>query len=398
MHHRLSTSIVCTTLVLFLAAGCASDASTTKDPPATTQATSSTAARSPDTSSDGSGPEAPATTVPPVSTPDVACRADTLDVRDQATLLVFAGLNGNTGEATRAIRQGYGGIFVTSATAYEVADGTLAQLIADHGSHALVGIDQEGGRVARLTGSVVTLPSARQMHRTMTPDEIRDAATTLGGQLAGMGVTVDFAPSVDVSDQPDDSVIGDRSFSNDAHEAATDAAAFARGLTDAGVLPVFKHFPGHGHGSGDSHHALVTTPPLATLRGDDLVAFEEALAAVPGAAVMVGHLIVPGLTGDQPASVSGEAITGLLRDEMGFDGLVISDDLGGMAGIRDLYSTSEAAVRAVIAGTDLVLVPETDAAATVDGLAAAVDDGRLDAAQLATSAQRVIDAQDRRGC
>lgn len=326
------------------------------------------------------------------------CAATDLDVHAQAALLVFAGLNGNPGEAARALERGYGGIFVTSATAYEVADGTLRELLRARGSSTLVGIDQEGGRVARLSDPVIALPSARQMHRTMTTAQIHQAATTLGGQLAELGVTVDFAPSVDVSDQPDDSVIGDRSFSDDPHEAATAAAAFARGLADAGVLPVFKHFPGHGHGSGDSHHGLVTTPALAELRQNDLVAFSDALAQVPEAAVMLGHLIVPGLTGDQPASVSPEAVTGLLRGEMGFDGLVLTDDLGAMAGIRELYSTPQAAVLAAVAGADLLLVPEVDGEAVVDGLVEAVDRGSLPRAQLETSAQRVLDAQNRPGC
>src|SRR5699024_3643816 len=106
---------------------------------------------------------------------------------------------------------------------------------------------------------------------------------------------------------------------------------------------------------------LVTTPPLEQLRAVDLAAFEEVLREVPHAAVMVGHLIVPDLTDGRPASVSVEAITGLLRTEMGFDGLVITDDLGAMAGIRDLYDTPQAAVESAAAGADLVLVPEADA-------------------------------------
>lgn len=326
------------------------------------------------------------------------CDAGSLSVREQAALVVFAGMNGDPGEAVRAIEAGYGGIFVTSATAGQLAEGTLGALLAEHGSTALVGIDQEGGRVQRLSDPQITLPSPRRMGSELSTGQIEQSAERLGDRLVELGVTVDFAPSVDVSDQPDDSVIGDRSFSADPARAAEAAVAFARGLEEAGVLPVFKHFPGHGRSSGDSHDTLVTTPPLEQLRAVDLAAFEEALREVPHAAVMVGHLIVPDLTDGRPASVSVEAITGLLRAEMGFDGLVITDDLGAMAGIRDLYDTPQAAVESAAAGADLVLVPEADADAVVRGLVDAVDRGRMPAAQLGESAQRVLDAQRRPSC
>jgi beta-N-acetylhexosaminidase len=141
------------------------------------------------------------------------------------------------------------------------------------------------------------------------------------------------------------------------------AGAYARGLRDAGVLPVLKHFPGHGHGSGDSHTGGVVTPPLAELQNDDLVPYRTLVSTSP-VGVMVGHLQVPGLTGDQPASLSRAAVQ-LLRTGTGyqapaFNGPVFSDDLSSMAAIKEHYSVPDAVVRTLQAGTDIALWVTTD--------------------------------------
>ena len=166
--------------------------------------------------------------------------------------------------------------------------------------------------------------------------------------MRGLGITIDFAPVVDVTDAPDDTVIGDRSFSSDPAVVTAYAGAYARGLRDAGLLPVLKHFPGHGHGSGDSHTGGVTTPPLDQLQNDDLVPYRTLVSAAP-VGVMVGHLQVPGLTGDQPASLSRAAVQ-LLRTGTGykapaFDGPVFSDDLSSMAAINEHYTVPDAVLR-----------------------------------------------------
>lgn len=200
-----------------------------------------------------------------------------------------------------------------------------------------------------------------------------------GRELHARGVTIDIAPVADVSDQPAGSVIGDRSFSDDPQRVAQYADAFATGLRDGGVLPVFKHFPGHGHGTGDSHRTTVSTPPLAALRADDLLPYRTLLSSGP-AAVMVGHLDVPGLTGGQPATL-GAPTYQLLRGEMGFDGLVMTDDLGAMRAISDRYDLPEAVQVALRAGADVVLWtsdPSPDRIAGVlDRLDATATAGRL---------------------
>ena len=164
-------------------------------------------------------------------------------------------------------------------------------------------------------------------------------------------------------------------------------------MRDAGLLPVLKHFPGHGHGSGDSHTGGVTTPPLSDLQNDDLVPYRT-LVTAGRVAVMVGHLQVPGLTGDLPASLSPAAVQ-LLRTGTGygaprFDGPVFSDDLSSMAAISDKYGVSEAVLRTLQAGTDVALWVTTDEVpAVLDRLQKAVAAGELPTQRVDESLVRV---------
>ena len=212
--------------------------------------------------------------------------------------------------------------------------------------------------------------------------------------MRALGITVDFAPVADVSSEPDDGPIGDGSFSDDPDVVIVAAGAFAAGLRDAGVLPTLKHFPGHGQASGDSHDALVATPPIDEM-ADDLAPF-RVLADEGEVAVMTGHLDVPGLTDGEAASLSPAAVEGLLRTDLGFRGLVITDDLGAMDAIRDRYSVAEAAVLAIVAGGDMVLIPAEEVGAATEAIAAAVADGRLTEGRLTDAADRVLSA--RGGC
>ena len=292
-----------------------------------------------------------------------------------------------------AVGRHVGGIFLGTGAVSLFSNNSFASTVGTGDIHSLVATDEEGGRVQRIASMIGDMPSPRVMGATLTFSQIRQFAVSSGTAMRKLGITMDFAPVADVSSQPDDGPIGDRSFSDDPDAATADAVAFAQGLSDAGVLPVFKHFPGHGRAEGNSHNGLVTTPPLASLQSVDLIPYRDGLAKVPGISVMVGHLIVPGLTNGQPASVSRAAITGLLRGQLGFDGLVVTDDLGLMRGILDLYSTDQAAVRAAEAGADLLLVPESDIGAVVQGLLDAVAAGQLPETQVTASADRVRAAQ-----
>jgi beta-N-acetylhexosaminidase len=323
----------------------------------------------------------PAAPAPPACGAGSALLAS-MSTRDKLAQLLMVGVR-NAADA-RAVVNTYhvGGIMIGSWTDLSMlTDGSLGEM-ADLGPLPLaVSVDEEGGRVSRLSTLIGPAPSARTLAQTQTPEQVYQLAFSRGQQMRGLGITIDFAPVVDVSDQADDTVIGDRSFSDDPATVTTYAGAFARGLRAAGVLPVLKHFPGHGQGSGDSHTAgVVSTPPLSELMNRDLVPYVTLTTEAP-VAVMIGHLEVPGLTGNTPASLSPAAIN-LLRSGgyggPGFNGPVFSDDLSSMAAISSRYGVAEAVLRALQAGTDVALwVTTAEVPAVLDRLEKAVAAGEL---------------------
>ncbi len=256
-----------------------------------------------------------------------------------------------------------------------------------------VAVDDEGGRVQRIDELVGPMPSAREMAATMTPEEVRELAAERGRQMRQYGITVDYAPVVDLTDGPANGVIGDRSFSADPQTATEYAAAFAQGLADADVRPVIKHFPGHGRASGDSHQGLVTTPPLDELRQSDLVPYDDLGVYPEGTEVMVGHLNVPGLTDGKPTSLSPEAYR-LLREDYGYDGPVLTDDLGAMRAISDTYTLDEAVLLALQAGADQPLWSDGgDVGPVLDRIEAAMSSGDLPEGRVNEALTRVLDAK-----
>jgi beta-N-acetylhexosaminidase len=269
----------------------------------------------------------------------------------------------------------------------------LADIAASAGPLPLaVSVDEEGGRVSRLAPLIGPQPSPRVLAQTQTPEEVYQIALKRGQAMRGLGITIDFAPVVDVTDAPDDTVIGDRSFGSDPNVVTDYAGAYARGLRDAGVLPVLKHFPGHGHGSGDSHTGSVTTPPLADLQNVDLVPYRTLTSQAP-VAVMVGHLEVPGLTGSDPASLSPQAYALLRSGDYGgppFAGPVFTDDLSSMQAISDRMGVAEAALRGLQAGADVALwVTTGEVPAVLDRLEKAVASGELGMGQVDQSVLRI---------
>jgi beta-N-acetylhexosaminidase len=293
-----------------------------------------------------------------------------------------------------ALERGLAGvtIFGPNITGPEQLAALTAQL-RRAGGQPLVAIDEEGGDVTRidhLTGS----PYPGNAALGAVDDVALTAAVhqALGQDLAELGITVDLAPSVDVNTAADNPVIGIRSFGADPALVARHAVAAVGGLQAAGVAACAKHFPGHGSTSADTHHRIVAIEgDLDTLRRRDLVPFAAAITAgVRG--VMPGHLRVPGLTGELPATLSAAALTGLLRGELGFTGVIISDALE-MRAVRGVYGLAETAVRAVAAGTDLLCLgrdtSEEDYLAVRRALTDAVADGRLPATRL-EEAQRSV--------
>jgi beta-N-acetylhexosaminidase len=332
--------------------------------------------------------------VPPVCGDSAEILAK-LSTPDKLAQLLMVGVK-NADDARAVVNDHHvGGIFIGSWTDLSIFNGPLADIAANSGALPLsVSVDEEGGRVSRLKSLIGTSPSPKELAQTQSTQQVHDLALQRGQAMKKLGITIDFAPVVDVTDAPDDSVIGDRSFGSDPKVVTAFAGAYAQGLRDAGLLPVLKHFPGHGHGSGDSHKGGVITPPLSQLQTNDLLPYQTLVTEAP-VAVMVGHLQVPGLTvGDDPASLSPAAVQ-LLRAGTGyggppFNGPIFSDDLSSMAAISDRFGVAEAVLRALQAGTDVALWVTTDQVpAVLDRLQNAVAAGELPMAAVNESLVRV---------
>ncbi|HEX4723049.1 MAG TPA: glycoside hydrolase family 3 N-terminal domain-containing protein [Pseudonocardiaceae bacterium] len=345
-----------------------------------------------------SGTSVPTTTTPsPTQSPGPPTCADAvaaLPMRQRVAQLVMVGFDPATPGAAKqlVVDDQVGGLFISGADTSALHDGEIAAAKASSKLPLFVAMDEEGGRVQRVPGPHGRLPSARTMTATMSSTQVRALATSLGVELRGLGVNVDFAPDADVSDQPADAVIGDRSFSNDPTVVTAYAGAFAAGLRSSGVLPVLKHFPGHGHATGDSHTGPAIDPPLSALTTDDLVPYRT-LPNIGRTSVMVGHLEVPGLTGTVPASLSPAAYQ-LLRQTYRFDGVAFTDDLGTMVAITAHYDLSDSVLTALQSGADVALWVTGGAVPQIlDRLVAATENGTLPVSRVDQAATRVLIAK-----
>ena len=270
---------------------------------------------------------------------------------------------------------------------------TGALRAAAAGDDPVIAIDEEGGdvtRVAYADGS----PYPGNAALGAVDDMVLTQAVyrAIGLDLAALGINVNLAPCADVLGAADSPAVGTRSFGADTGLVSRHTAAAVAGLQAAGVAACTKHFPGHGRTGTDTHEAIATIEGgLADLRLVDLPPFEAAIRAGT-LAIMPSHLRVPELTGDLPATVSGAALTGLLRGELGFTGVIVSDALE-MRATRDMFGIPGAAVLAVAAGTDLVCLGrdggEDDYLAVREALVAAVREGALDGTRLEEAADRV---------
>src|SRR5258708_3064778 len=188
----------------------------------------------------------------------------TLPPRDKLAQLLMVGVRDAADAKAVVTTYHVGGIMIGSKTDLSMlTNGGLGEVGGGGGPLPLsVSVDEEGGRVSRLKSLIGTSPSARQLAQTQTVDQVYSLALDRGHQMKDYGITIDFAPVVDVTDAADDTVIGDRSFSGDPNKVTAYAGAYARGLPAAGLLPVRNPFPGHGHASGDSHSNVATSRPL----------------------------------------------------------------------------------------------------------------------------------------
>lgn len=250
----------------------------------------------------------------------------------------------------------------------------------------LVGIDHEGGSVHRPPPPVTHYAFARDWS-----DHAAEVGRAMGAELRSLGVNVNFAPVVDVQSNPANPVIGRRAFGETAEAVSLAAGDFLRGLQSEGVLGTLKHFPGHGDAAVDSHHALpILDLPVETLRGRELAPYR---ALLPEARlVMTAHIVFPRLD-SLPATLSEPIVRGLLREEIGYEGAVVTDDIG-MKAVSDLYEDPDAAARTIRAGCDLIMIcdywTETSRALTlVDQLREALRNSSLEEGALAAARARV---------
>jgi len=338
----------------------------------------------------------PTTTVADVP-PSTAPAPDPLDEciaswdrRRQVGQLVAIAVDGGAleSEAQRVADLGVGGVLLQRPAAAGLAEG-IAALKAASTIPPLVMADEEGGEVQTLSEVLGPLPAAARMVDAYDPVAAQELVARHADSVAVLGVDMVLGPVVDVATPGGGGPLGARVFSEDPAMVTEYAQAYVEAYEAAGVTTVPKHFPGHGAASGNSHDGPVSVPPLAELRARDLVPYETLLPEV--SAVMVGHLVIPDLTGLTSTSQSPEAIDGLLRDDYGFDGLVITDSLS-MGAIAFRTPPTEAAVQAVAAGADIALfVTIEDPGAVIDALVAATEQGRIDEAQVVTAVRRVLD-------
>lgn len=291
----------------------------------------------------------------------------------------------------RWLDDGLGGVLLFAENITGPAQ--LRALTADlraHNPEVLIAADEEGGIVTRVearTGS--SYPGNGALGAVGDAGLTRRVAASIGAMLAAGGVNLDLAPTADVDSNPANPVIGVRSFGADPGRVAAHTAAFVAGVQSNLVAACAKHFPGHGRAAADSHVELpVVAASLHELSETDLVPFLAAIEAGVRS-VMTAHVVFPAI--DQvPATISGRFLAGLLREELGFGGVIITDALG-MAAIGDGAARADGAVRSLAAGADLLCLPAERAAQqrARDTLAAAVRSGRLPSARLAESAARV---------
>jgi beta-N-acetylhexosaminidase len=324
-------------------------------------------------------------------------------LRRQIGQLLIAGFGGHSlpVELTSIAREfGLGGVILFARNVSEPAQMAelsyeVARLVPD--LPPWVSVDQEGGRVARLTAPFTEWPPMETLGRSGDAALAERFARALASELRAIGITLDYAPVLDVLSNPKNPVIGNRALSGDAEVVARLGSAIVRALQDGGVAACGKHFPGHGDTSTDSHLELpLVEHPIERLRAVEFLPFKAAIDAGV-TAIMTAHLLMPALDERRPATLSRRIVSGLLRDELAFDGVILSDDLE-MKAIADTDTVASAAVLAIEAGCDGVLICGADHelhAAALEALVHAVEDERLSLTRVEDALRRQRRAKER---
>lgn len=360
------------------------------------------------------GPTASPTPAPtPTPSPDAAMTkqafidsllADMTTEEMVGQVFMLACRNDEGGNPVRSASQGFGALvtayklggvilFSENIDTVEQTTGLIADLQAASPIPLFVAVDEEGGKVSRVGANpkmgATQFPPMAQVGAAGDPSLARDVGRVIAAELRALGFNMDMAPVADVHTNPKNPVIGDRAFSGDPQVAAGMVSAFVTGMQGEGVAAVVKHFPGHGDTDADTHTGAVSvTHDLDRLRAVELVPFAAGIDA--GAyGVMTAHIQVPHVTGDDtPATLSPAILTDLLRDEMGFSGLILADALE-MKAITGRYGSGEACVQSFLAGADILLMPASPQEAC-QGMLAAVEEGVISRERLLESVARIL--------
>lgn len=343
--------------------------------------------------------------VPPTPSPTqseidaIQQQINEMDLKTKIGQLLIIGLDGYRLNDTsrRMIRDYKVGGFILFKDNIETADQTvtlLNELKAANNGNAVplwLSIDQEGGRVSRLPAEFRPTPSAKEIASKKDLAYTRGIAEAIGAELKALGFNMDFAPVLDINSNPKNPVIGDRAFGTTPQTVIAHGMESVFGINASGVAAVVKHFPGHGDTAVDSHHDLpIVEKTVEQLKQLELLPFAEAIKQDVDA-IMVAHLLMRQIDEKHPASISKTVITDLLRKQLGYDGVVITDDMT-MGALLKGNKIGDAAVQSILAGTDIVLVCHEDKLQleVLQALEAAVNNGTLTEQRIDESLTRLL--------
>lgn len=323
---------------------------------------------------------------------------DQLSIDEKIGQLIFAGITGTTmTEETKSFISKYkmGGIilFANNLEDPQQATQLLNQFKSENEQNVLplfLGVDQEGGRVERLPG-LLKLPTNREIGAKNKEEFSYEVGKLLGKQLNAFGFNLNFAPVLDVNSNPNNPVIGDRSFDNDPEVVSKLGIQTMQGMKSQNIIPVVKHFPGHGDTGVDSHVELpFVNKSLNEMESLELIPFREAIE-VGADVIMTAHILLPQIDDIFPSSMSEKVITGILREQLDFDRIVMTDDLT-MRAITDNFDIGDAAVESIKAGTDIILIAhDSDYLISIfDTLKEAVENEIITEERINESLRRII--------
>ncbi|WP_066069654.1 beta-N-acetylhexosaminidase [Neobacillus soli] len=321
-----------------------------------------------------------------------------MTLEDKIGQMVLAGISGTTMDtnAKKLISQFHVGGIIFYKNNFETPAQTVQlvnQLKAGNSSSLplFLGVDQEGGRVTRLPGELVNFPPNKQIGQVNNPEFSYKVGTLLGHELKEFGLNLNFAPVLDINSNPNNPVIGDRSFGNNVELVSKLGIQTMKGIQSQNVIPTIKHFPGHGDTSVDSHLELpIVNKSFKELKELELIPFDRAINQ--GAdVVMVAHILLPQLDKTNPASMSKAVMTDLLRKQLSFTGVIITDDMT-MGAITEHFDIGKAAVESVKAGSDIILVGHdfNNVVKITSSLKTAVQNGEISEQRLNESTERII--------